>query len=162
MSFVVHKKVAGTMTGGEKASWAIQETITGFYTYTQMQHMHAYKALAGNKCFSERKRILTSLTVWRPGTDVAASTQLSPPLLQLQKHAHQQPFKSLLSGASASRHGQQPVSPPALVNRSVKSTGKLDNLSASQSDMAGSFFNKGIIASGLANTNVIIKIVLVI
>lgn len=64
--------------------------------------------------------------------------------------------------------GLQPVatgnsqSPPALVNRSVKSRGKLDNLSASQSDMAESFFNKGIIASGLANTNVIIKIVLVI
>lgn len=50
MSFVLHQKVAGTMTGGEKASWAIQETITGFYTYIQTQHMHAYRALAGNKC----------------------------------------------------------------------------------------------------------------
>lgn len=34
MSFVVHKKVAGRMTGGEKTSWAIQESIAGFYTYT--------------------------------------------------------------------------------------------------------------------------------
>lgn len=38
MSFVLHQEVAGKMSSGEKASRAIQETITGFYPLTQMQH----------------------------------------------------------------------------------------------------------------------------
>lgn len=110
MSFVVHKKVAGTMTGGEKASWAIQETITGFYTYT---HMHAYRALAGYKCFSERKQIRTSLTMsGDPQQTFAASAQLrQTPCFSFRNMYISSLFKSLLSRASASRHGQQPVPP---------------------------------------------------
>lgn len=51
MSFELHRKVAGKMSGGEKASALFKRpSLDSIHTYIQMQHVHACRALAGHKC----------------------------------------------------------------------------------------------------------------